>query len=123
MFWRPRRMYGIYCRCGDATHPWKVCDVCWRLCSTLEMLESMRSRRWRVRARDAGENALEMLKGMRGGLLCMLEAVEGELCLLEEVEVVEVMRRVRLCMLEAVEGGLCLREVSHTAHHLHYLHL
>src|SRR5437762_2264797 len=41
-------------------------------------------------------------------LLCMLEAVEGELCLLK---VLEVMRCVLLCMLEAVEGGLCLLEV------------
>ncbi len=37
-----------------------------------------------------------------------LEAVEGELCLLEELEV---MRRMLLCILEAVEGGLCLLEV------------
>jgi len=42
-------------------------------------------------------------------LLCMLEAVEGRLCLLE---VLEAMRRVLLCMLEDVEGGLCFREVS-----------
>jgi len=57
----------------------------------------------------------------------MLEAVEGELCLLEVFEVVEVMscaalytgdaegaeamRCVLLCMLEAVDGGLCLLEV------------
>jgi len=36
-------------------------------------------------------------------LLCMLEAVEGELGLLE---VMKVMRCVLLCILEAVEGGL-----------------
>ena len=41
---------------------------------------------------------------MRRLLLCMLEAVEGELCLLEG------MRRVLFCMLEAVEGVLCLLE-------------
>ena len=34
----------------------------------------------------------------------MLEAVEGELCLLEIREVPELMRSVLLCMLEAVEG-------------------
>ena len=40
--------------------------------------------------------------------LCTLEAVEGRLCLLEELEVPEVTRCVLLCMLEAVEGGFCL---------------
>ena len=44
---------------------------------------------------------------MRCVLLCMLEAVDGTLCMLE---VLEVMRRV-LCMLGTVEGGLCLLEV------------
>ena len=43
--------------------------------------------------------------------LCMLEAVEGELCLQEVLKVLEVMRCVLFCMLEAVEGGLCLLEV------------
>jgi hypothetical protein len=38
----------------------------------------------------------------------MLEAVEGELYLLEVLEMPEVMR----CMLEAVEVGLCLLEVG-----------
>ena len=52
--------------------------------------------------------ALGMLEGMRRALHCMLEAVEGELCLLE---VLEVMRCVLLCILEAVEGGLYLLEV------------
>ena len=61
-----------------------MCDVCWRLKVALY--------------------ALEMLEGMRGVLLCTLEAVEGELCLLE---VPEVMRCVLLCMLEDVEGRLC----------------
>ena len=36
-------------------------------------------------------------------VLCMLEAVEGDLCLLE---VPEVMRCMLLCMLDAVKGGL-----------------
>ena len=39
--------------------------------------------------------------------LCMLETVEGGLCLLE---VPEAMRCVLLCMLGAVEGGVCLLE-------------
>ena len=47
-------------------------------------------------------------------LLCMPEAVEGELCLFEVLEVLKVggagvtegMRRMLLCMLEVVEGGL-----------------
>ena len=38
----------------------------------------------------------------------MLEAVEGELSLLE---MLEAMRCALLCMLEAVDGGLCLSEV------------
>ena len=53
----------MYCRCGDvmcATRPWEVCNVCWRL--------------------ETVFFALEMLKGMRRMLFCMLEAVEGELC-------------------------------------------
>jgi len=41
----------------------------------------------------------------------MLEAVEGRLCLLEVLEVPEVMRHVLLCMLEAVEGELWLSKV------------
>ena len=47
--------------------------------------------------------------------LCILEAVEGGLCLLEVcyevLEVPEVIRCVLLCMLEAVEGRLCSLEV------------
>ena len=46
---------------------------------------------------------------MRCMLRCMLEAVEGRLCLLEMLEVLEVleaMRCVLFCMLEAVEGEL-----------------
>ena len=66
----------MYCRCRDvlrATRPWKVCDVCWRLEVVLY--------------------ALEMLEGMRRILLCILDAVEGELCLRE---VLEAMRCVAL---------------------------
>jgi hypothetical protein len=47
-------------------------------------------------------------------MLNMLEAVEGEFCLLavlKALEVPEVMRCVLLCILQAVEGGLCLLEV------------
>src|SRR5436189_303169 len=36
----------------------------------------------------------------------MPEAVEGRLCSVEVLEVLEAMRCVLLCMLEAVEGGL-----------------
>ena len=53
---------------------------------------------------------------LRCVLLCMLEAVEGGLCLLEVLE--EVMRCVLLCLLEVVEVTevmhcvlLCLLEV------------
>ena len=52
----------------------------------------------------------EVPEVMRSVLLCMLEAVEGWLCLLEVSEVSEVMRCVLLCILEAVEGGLCSME-------------
>ncbi len=44
-----------------------------------------------------------MLEVMRRVLLCMLEDVEGELCLLT---VLEVMRCMLLWMLDAVEDGL-----------------
>jgi len=47
---------------------------------------------------------------MRRVLLCVIEAVEGELCLLDVLEVKEATRCMLLCMLEAVEGGLCLLE-------------
>ena len=55
---------------------------------------------------------LEVPEVMRRMLLCMLEAVEGGLCLLNVLEVLEVpgvpevMRCVLLCILEAVEGRL-----------------
>ena len=48
---------------------------------------------------------------MRRVLLCMLESVESEVCLLEVLEVPEMMRCVLLCMLEAMEGRFCLLEV------------
>jgi len=50
--------------------------------------------------------ALEMLESMRCVLLCVLEAVEGELCF-----VLEVIPCVLFCTLEAAEGELCLLEV------------
>jgi len=54
---------------------------------------------------------LEEMVEMRYMLRCMLEAVDGALCLREvsEVpEVPEVMRCVLLCILEAVDGKICL---------------
>src|SRR6266480_2450927 len=57
---------------------------------------------------------LELLEVRRRLLLCMLEAVRDELCLLEVLEVSEVTELIRcvlLCTLEAVEGRLCLPEV------------
>ena len=54
--------------------------------------------------------ALEMLEGMRRVLLCVLEAVEGELRLLEVLEMSEVMRCVLLRMLEAVETQFRVRQ-------------
>ena len=47
---------------------------------------------------------LEVPEEIRCVLLCMLEAVDGGLCLLEA------MRRVMLCMLEAVDGRHCSLE-------------
>ena len=41
---------------------------------------------------------------MRSVLPCMLEAVEGGLCLLEALELLDVLEIMR-CMLEAVVGG------------------
>jgi len=91
-----------------ATRPCKVCDVCRRLEVTLY--------------------ALEMLEGMRGVLVCILEVVddvEGGLCFAGgaggdprcaalytgRAGVPELMRCVLLCMSEAVEGRLRLLEV------------
>ena len=52
-----------------------------------------------------------MLEVMACVLLCILEAVEGALCLPEVLDVPEAMRCMLLCMLEAVEGALCLQEM------------
>ena len=52
---------------------------------------------------------LDVPEVMRCMLLCILEAVEGELCLLTALEVLEVMRRVRICMPEAAEGEFFCR--------------
>ncbi len=87
-----------------ATRPCKVCDVCLRLEVTLY--------------------ALEMLEGMRGVLVCMLEVVddvEGGLCFAGGAGgdarcaalytgrsgVPELMRCVLLCMSETVDSELC----------------
>ena len=48
----------------------------------------------------------EATRCVRRVLLCMLDVVEDELCLLEAPEVTSC-----ALMLEAVEGGLCLLEV------------
>ena len=56
--------------------------------------------------------ALEVLEVMRHVLVCMFEAVDGELCLLQVPKMMDVMRCVLVCMMEAVGGGLCLLEVS-----------
>ncbi len=50
---------------------------------------------------------LEVMEVMR----CTLEAGEGRFCLLEVLDVPEVTRLVLLCMPEAAEGELCLLEV------------
>src|SRR6266480_620547 len=76
-------------------------------------------------AGDAGGDALcaSLYAGGAGGnalcALCMLEAVEGGLCLpeaLEVLEMLEVMRNVLLCMLEVPEVmrcvQLCMLEVT-----------
>ena len=42
--------------------------------------------------------ALEMQEGMRRVLRCILEALEGEACLLEVLDEVGVMRRMRLSL-------------------------
>ena len=61
--------------------------------------------------RHGGVKLLEVPEVMRCVLLCMLEAVEGGLCLLEILEAPKVMCCVLFCMLDAVEGGLSLLEV------------
>ena len=60
---------------------------------------------------------LDLPEVMRCVLLCMLEAVEGRLCIREAVEVSEmlevlgVIRCAEFCMLEAEEDRFCLLEV------------
>jgi len=64
---------------------------------------------------EATKDELCLLDVMRCVLLCVLEAVEGRLYLLEVLEVPGMMRCVLLSMLgtlEALESGLCLLEVS-----------
>ena len=56
---------------------------------------------------EAVLDALEMLEGMHRGLLCMLEA-EGELCLLEVLEVPEVIRYMIFWRLWRV-GSVCCK--------------
>ena len=51
--------------------------------------------------------APEALEVMRRVLLCMLEAAEGELCLLEVLEVPEVMRCVQVLWTYALSVGFC----------------
>ena len=55
------------------------------------------------------EAVLGVVEVIRCVLLCMLEVVEGRLCLLEVLEVPELMRRVLLYILE---GRLCMLLVS-----------
>ena len=54
---------------------------------------------------------LEVAEVIRCVLLCMLEAVEGVLGLLEVLDMPEVIRCVLLCMQEDMEGVLCLLEM------------
>ena len=53
---------------------------------------------------------LDVLNVMRRVLICMLEAAEGELCLLGVLEVIRCM--LLRSMLDAVEGRLCSLEVG-----------
>ena len=61
---------------------------------------------WAVEGDLCLREVLEVLEVIRCVLLGMLEAVEGEVCLLE---VLEVMRCVLLCMPAVVEGGSVCR--------------
>ncbi len=117
------------CRCGDVC--WKLevvlyalemlegvrhvyCSVYWRLWSfrnLLEMLEVLDVPEVVCRLYAGGCGMREVLEVMRCVLLCMLEAVDGELCLQEALEAAEVVCCVLVCMLEAVECGICLLEV------------
>jgi len=88
-----------FCTSGTPEWPCRCANVNVSSCGALE------PRYWRSGVEAWRIGALEVPDAMRGVLLCMLEAVEGELCWLE---VPEMIRRVLLCMLEAVEGALCL---------------
>ena len=57
---------------------WRRCILCGSVCWRLWSVVSVCWRCWRV---------LEVPEAMCRALLCMLEAVEGELCLLELLEV------------------------------------
>jgi len=59
--------------------------------------------------------ALEMLEGMPRTLLCMLEAVEGELCLLEVLVVLVVMRCLLLCIWRLWTAGSLLEVMEMNA--------
>src|SRR5947207_595254 len=79
-------MCGMRSRCSDeprATRLRKACDVC--------------------RRPEVALYAIEMLEGMHRVLFYMLEAVEGELCLLTALDVLEVTRYVLFCMPEGLE--------------------
>ena len=55
-----------------------------------------------------------MPEAICGALLCMLDVVEGKLCSLEVLEVLDVPEMIcvaRLCMLDVVEDKLCSLEV------------
>ena len=84
----------------------------------LEVLEEMRCMLFciseAVEGGVGGVGRAGRAGGDGGDALCAalyMDAVEGGLCLLDVLEVLEVMRRVLFCMLEAVEGGLCLLDV------------
>jgi len=59
---------------------------------------------------EAVKGELCLLEAMRRVLLSMLEVVEGGLCLPDVLDLLEVMRELLLCILEAVKGELCLLE-------------
>ena len=57
---------------------------------------------------EAVEVVPEVPEVMRCVLRCILEVLDGKLCLLEVLQAPEGMRCVLLCMLEVVEGTLWL---------------
>ncbi len=92
--------YSVYRRLGSVSGRCRRCWRCWRRCT---VYYSVCWRQWRVGSVCWRYHVLDVLTVMRRVLLCMLEAVESELCLLE---VLEEMRCMLLCTVEAVEGGL-----------------